>query len=330
MDNNIFNFGVVEDINDPEKHGRVKVRIFGVHNSNKNILPTEDLPWCITIKSLDSACVSGIGTSPTGLIPGSWCIVTFADPYSKQIPIILGTISGVPSEVIEYDEVLNDSRKIKSDNNKGFVDPEKKYPLYTDESDINRLSRNENIDKTIVQTKKDNLLKDIPMANGDDKWNEPEVPYNAKYPYNKVTETIGGHIIEYDDTPNSERIHTYHKSGSFNEIHPDGSKVTKIVKDNYTLILNDDHLFIQGNVKVYINGDANMYVVGNVSTQIDGNLETQVKGNINTYVEGNYNLGVQGSINFTSGDKINSTSNGVDMNSSDEVNIKGTYIKLNG
>lgn len=330
MDNNVFNFGVVEDINDPEKNGRVKVRIFGVHSPNKNILPTEDLPWCVTIKSLDSACMSGIGTSPTGLLPGSWCMVTFADPYSKQIPIVLGTISGFPTDVIEYDEVLNDSRNVKSDNAKGFVDPDKKYPLYANESDINRLTRNENIDKTVVQTKKDNLLKDIPTANSDEKWNEPDVPYNAEYPFNKVTETISGHIFECDDTPEKERIHTYHKSGSFNEIHPDGSEVTKVTKDNYTLIMNDDYLFVKGNVKIYVNGDTNLYVVGNVNSQIDGNLETQVKGNLNTYIEGNYNLGVQGTINFTGGDKINCISSGFDINSSDEVNIKGTYIKLNG
>jgi len=37
--------GVVEDRLDPEKIGRVKVRILGHHTEDKNVLPTEDLPF---------------------------------------------------------------------------------------------------------------------------------------------------------------------------------------------------------------------------------------------------------------------------------------------
>jgi hypothetical protein len=44
---------------------------------------------------------------------------------------------------------------------------------------------------------------------------EPESAYASKYPYNKVISTEGGHVIEVDDTPNQERIHIYHKSGTY-------------------------------------------------------------------------------------------------------------------
>ena len=47
---------------------------------------------------------------------------------------------------------------------------------------------------------------------------EPGSAYNAKYPYNKVIRTESGHVIELDDTPNFERIHLYHKSGTYIEI----------------------------------------------------------------------------------------------------------------
>ena len=40
--------GVVEDRNDPNKVGRVRVRALGHHTSNKTILPTADLPWAHT------------------------------------------------------------------------------------------------------------------------------------------------------------------------------------------------------------------------------------------------------------------------------------------
>ena len=56
---------------------------------------------------------------------------------------------------------------------------------------------------------------------------EPASPYASEYPYNRVITTPGGHVIELDDTPDNERIHLYHKSGSYIEIHPDGKTVFK-------------------------------------------------------------------------------------------------------
>ena len=38
-------FGIVEDRNDPLNLGRVRVRIFGRHSDNKQLIPTESLPW---------------------------------------------------------------------------------------------------------------------------------------------------------------------------------------------------------------------------------------------------------------------------------------------
>ena len=35
------------------------------------------------------------------------------------------------------------------------------------------------------------------------------------YPKNHVYETESGHIKEFDDTEGAERIHEYHKSGTF-------------------------------------------------------------------------------------------------------------------
>ena len=40
-------YGVVEEINDPTKTGRVKVRIFGHHTDNLQELPTNTLPWSL-------------------------------------------------------------------------------------------------------------------------------------------------------------------------------------------------------------------------------------------------------------------------------------------
>ena len=37
--------GVVEDRNDPDQLGRVRVRFVGVHTEDKQKIATEDLPW---------------------------------------------------------------------------------------------------------------------------------------------------------------------------------------------------------------------------------------------------------------------------------------------
>ncbi|HET8688098.1 MAG TPA: hypothetical protein VFM18_15795, partial [Methanosarcina sp.] len=95
----------------------------------------------------------------------------------------------------------------------GFFDPSGKYPLWVDEQDTSRLARREKIESTIVQKKNDNRVKGIDSGNV--QWEEQLSPYNATYPNNKVYESPTGHVIEIDDTPNSERLHVYHKSGSY-------------------------------------------------------------------------------------------------------------------
>ncbi len=67
-------YGVVEDRKDPLFLGRVKVRVIGWHTDDKTPnegIPTEDLPWADVILPITSATISGIGSSPTGMVPGT-------------------------------------------------------------------------------------------------------------------------------------------------------------------------------------------------------------------------------------------------------------------
>lgn len=90
--------GMVEDVHDPMKAGRVRVRIIGWHNPDKGQLPTKDLPWALPILPVTSASSSGIGHSSTGLVPGSVVIGFFRDGQLAQQPIIFGSILGIPLE----------------------------------------------------------------------------------------------------------------------------------------------------------------------------------------------------------------------------------------
>ena len=75
---------------------------------------------------------------------------------------------------------------------------------------------------------------------------EPASKYKARYPFNNTMTTRSGHILEFDDTPGSERIQIFHKSGSYIEILPDGTIVTKSVKDHIQLAFGNISIFNQG------------------------------------------------------------------------------------
>ena len=71
--------GVVEDRNDPEFLGRVKVRVYSVHNENKSEIKTKDLPWAMVLQSGSNPATSGIGMSGTGIVEGTWVFGLFLD-----------------------------------------------------------------------------------------------------------------------------------------------------------------------------------------------------------------------------------------------------------
>ena len=72
--------------------GKVKVRIVGYHNPDKEVLPTRDLPWASCIMPAVYAMKSGMGTIQQ-LQVSSWVVGFFMDGSSAQIPIIMGSIS---------------------------------------------------------------------------------------------------------------------------------------------------------------------------------------------------------------------------------------------
>ena len=72
--------------------GKVKVRVVGYHNPDKEILPTRDLPWASCIMPAVYAMKSGMG-SIQQLQVSSWVVGFWMDGSSAQIPIIMGSIS---------------------------------------------------------------------------------------------------------------------------------------------------------------------------------------------------------------------------------------------
>lgn len=83
-----FFTGVVEDRDDPQRMGRVRVRIFGIHPISREQVPTEALPWAIVILPTNAP----LNMPPSSLVEGSWVVGFFRDSVSAQDPMILGSI----------------------------------------------------------------------------------------------------------------------------------------------------------------------------------------------------------------------------------------------
>ena len=100
--------------------------------------------------------------------------------------------------------------------------------------------------------------------NSDDTWIEPKPDqiYKARYPYNHVHQSESGHLIEVDDTPGFERLHRYHRSGTFEEIGSLGQRITKVVNEDYTFRLKNDYERVVGNKYQSIQGKLDVISTG--------------------------------------------------------------------
>ena len=202
----------------------------------------------------------------------------------------------------------------------GFQDPNGKYPLYKNEPDTNRLATGNNLGRTIVLKKEASLKTGVTIANGGT-WDQSPTPYNASYPYNKVTQTESGHIQEWDDTPGSERIHTYHKSGTFSEIDANGTQVNRIVGDGFEVMERNGFIYVKGAYCVTVDGAMNL------RTDNVFNLEVSGAANINIY--NNANINVSGDANLAVGSTLNAKASKINMESTGQFNIKaGTGLNI--
>lgn len=135
------------------------------------------------------------------------------------------------------------------------------------------------------------------VVNPNNSYGEPKTPYDSKYPYNHSITSESGHSIELDDTPGAERVAITHRSGTFSEIHPDGSKVEKIFNDNVQIVVKNNQVYIMGNEQKTTQGSLKLYIKGNAKLQVDGSVELEVKGDFAMKVDGTFSA-MADSFNF--------------------------------
>ena len=235
-------FGIVEDRQDPLNLGRIRVRIFGRHSDNKQLVPTESLPWAQILLPTNNP-------NPYPSKEGDSVLGMFLDGKNAQIPIILGTFSDLPQNAAVPNQGFNDVRTAEQ-LAKAPVKPNESatnYPRNLDEPTSSRLYRNESTDNSIVSLKESRRIPE-----------EPSSGYAAVPPYNNVYESESGHAIEIDDTPGAERLHFYHRSGSYVEYEANGDRVERIQNDKFTVVIGNDTVYVEGDVNVKVNGNLNL------------------------------------------------------------------------
>ncbi|SVB24127.1 uncharacterized protein METZ01_LOCUS176981, partial [marine metagenome] len=291
------------------------------------------------MQPITSAAMNGIGTTPTGLVEGTWVFGFWRDGKNAQEPVIIGAVGG---------KMDKDHKK---DPSTGFNDPNGIYPRdeLIGEADTNRLARgigalpvgeknSENAtslkNKRAKRNRGDPDVKDSvtntgiakgragDMTGGDGKpgtidnrtgddaghykhewWNEPNPRYGgttesdttyltsvenlSQYPYCHVRMSESGHVEEWDDTETAERLHRYHKTGTFEEIQPDGSRVVKVVADDYEIVAKSKNVVISGVCNLTVKGDCRVLYMADLVQEVRGDYHLHVHKDMRTKIHGN-------------------------------------------
>ena len=184
-------------------------------------------------------------------------------------------------------------------------------------------------------------------AKGDRTWNEPNPRYGgtgdssteylesvkdtSQYPHNHVRMSESGHVEEWDDSPGAERLHRFHKTGTFEEIQPDGTRVSKIVGNDFEIVANEKNVQIKGGCNVTIHGDSHVLVEGNLIQEVQGSYHLNVHGSMLTKI-GSGKGGGNEVKEIVKGDKktsVSSGSNDLYVGVDNYLNIAGdnnTYV----
>lgn len=301
--------GVVEDNDDPEKAGRCKIRIWGLHTSVKQKtdiegIPTDELPWSEPAHPIMEGSISGFGIWSVPL-QGSHVLIFFENGNYFQ-PRYFASMPAVPEN--------------SPDTSLGFNDPDGIYPTnsntYPDQllsqPDVHRLARGLKTD-TAIELIEDSLDLNVPTALGGT-WDEPNPSYNTTYPHNFVISTHGGLIMELDSTPGAERFHLYHPSHTYIEITVDGDVIVRNERDKFEVVMQNKYSHIKGNKYTTVNGNVKDYTKGNVEVDIDGSKTEEITSNWTLTVNGDIDWTVAGDIDITATGNITLNATRIDLN----------------
>ena len=314
----IWWIGVVEDRDDPDLIGRVRVRCLGYHTDDFQDIATDDLPWAHVILP---------PTAPYGamhnLTPGMWVMGFWRDPQSMQEPVVIGALPGYPSSG------PNPAKGFSDPNDPGAPDPQigkykitpdyGPYPTRVGEQDTSRLARGRTEPHPEIAERDGLATSSVPTALGtpiikvgavpaekdftekyfdavnestSTTWNEPKASdlslkgqdLDNKY-YTEAAENkgaVGGKNAETleDRTPTIKRRQTEYP---YNRVYE---------SESGHIIEIDDTPFAERMYRKHRTGTFQEW-------DADGNSVTRIVGNNYTIVAGTDFINVKGDVNLT-------------------------------
>ncbi len=312
LDGFVWFTGVVEDRNDPDKLGRVRVRCLGFHTEDLNDIPTNKLPWAHVMHPVTDPSMQGLGNSPSFLVEGSWVIGFFRDAIEKQQPIIIGSLPGKPQKRPDYTKGFNDPRSPYSEQEEYALDPVYgPYPVdgldatmpsghKLNISDTNRLAQGEASEThKSLKKRRRNRQTSIPIATqpflptvSDEAVLETPTSFDEPHPrdidYEGADEEAGvyrsglypyNHVFESEAGHITEVDDTPGGERTYRQ-HSSGTYEEIVTDGTKTVkVIGDNYEIIMGNSNVYINGAVNLTVKGDVRHLIKGNYHLEVDGN---------------------------------------------------
>lgn len=150
----LFFVGVVENRNDPRAEGRIQVRAFGIHGSNRDIA-TDDLPWATLI----------IGSHDVNFTPpplNAWVFGFFIDGRDAQQPMILGLIPTQATDIVRPDVYGWGSVPVEDYD----AQSQGTRPRDLGLSPMSKLATGEFLNETYNEALEVNRVKGIPIAGG--------------------------------------------------------------------------------------------------------------------------------------------------------------------
>ena len=321
LDGFVWFTGVVEDRNDPDKLGRVRVRCLGFHTDNLNDIPTNKLPWAHVMHPVTDPSMQGLGNSPSFLVEGSWVVGFFRDAIEKQQPIIMGSLPGKPNRLPDYRKGFNDPRSPYSEQEEYALDPVYgPYPVdgidttmpsghKLNISDTNRLAQGEASEThKSLKKRRRNRQTSIPIATqpylptvSDEAVLETPTTFDEPHPrdidYESVDEEAGVYrsgLYPYNHVFESEAGHITEVDDT-----PGGERTYRQHSSGtYEEIVADGTKTVKviGDNYEIIVGDSNVYVAGSVNLTIKGDVRHLVQGNYHLEVEGDYTQKIGGNL----------------------------------
>ena len=269
-------FGIVENVNDPLKLGRVRVRVYGSHDNRQGDeynIKEEDLAWSEVMMPGNTPAKSGVGHS-VNLLVGTLVCGMFKDPANQEF-MVMGT---VPTKT---DGTEDNNVRVRAEANPHADEPKGDYQpasTYAPEYPYNN----------VFETESGHVKE-----------------YDDTKGHERITERhMSGTQYEIcaDGTKNETIVRDNYRLVVGHDTLEVFGNVRIIVSGQADIaVANDVNLAVGGNVLAEVQKNADIIIEeGNLTTVVEkGDCELKVEeGNMNTFVKGTYTCESEGNMLF--------------------------------